>query len=402
MYVYINWPIPVNKPTLAVLTSRFPYPIDKGDKLRLFHQLRDLATAFEVYLFALHEAPISEEQLKQLQPYCKKINTYALPKTHWPAQTWYCLQNNLPLQLGYFLNKRVRTNMQHDIQQLHPDVMYVQLSRMMPYAEGLAFPKVLDLQDCFSLNYTRAMQRKQGPKAWFYQRESRTMAQYEKHILNHTDATTIISNFDKEALPIQPNACVVVPNGVDNTYFHPIEKKRSSDLVFVGNLSYQPNQDAVAYLVNEVMPRLHQQNPHIRLLIAGAHMPSYMKKWASNTIQCAGWFNDIRDAYASASLFVAPLFSGAGLQNKLLEAMSMGMPCVTTTVVNASLNAEHNKNILIADDADAISQAIVQLLNNKEAQVNIGHAARQHIEAHFVWKSANEKLIELLQQQIGS
>jgi len=82
--------------------------------------------------------------------------------------------------------------------------------------------------------------------------------------------------------------------------------------------------------------------------------------------------------------------------------MSMGMPCVTTTVVNASLNAEHNKNILIADDADAISQAIVQLLNNKEAQVNIGHAARQHIEAHFVWKSANEKLIELLQQQIGS
>lgn len=391
----------MNKPKLAVLTSRFPYPIDKGDKLRLFHQLRDLSKWFDIYLFALHEAPIIAAHLEKIQPYCKHIATYHLPKTHWPAQTLHCLQHNLPLQLGYFLNKRVRKAMQHEIQQLNPDVLYVQLSRMMPYAEGLPYPKVLDLQDCFSLNYARAAQHHSGPKAWFYQRESRTMAQYEKHILNHTDATTIISRFDKDALPTQPNSCVVIPNGVDHSYFLPIEKPRTSDLVFVGNLSYQPNQEAVAYLVNEIMPLLHQQQPDIRLLIAGAHMPSFMKKWESNTIQCAGWFNDIRDAYASASLFVAPLFSGAGLQNKLLEAMSMGMPCVTTSVVNASLNAAPDRNIVIANNANEISHAILHLLKNKNEQTRIGLAARQHIETHFVWESANEKLKQLLQEQIG-
>ena len=391
----------MNKPKLAVLTSRFPYPIDKGDKLRLYYQLRDLSTWFDIYLFALHETPISEDHLKKLQPYCKHIVTYHLPKTHWPFQTLRCFQKELPLQLGYFLNHGVRKTMQHAIQQLNPDVLYVQLSRMMPYAEGLPYPKVLDLQDCFSLNYTRAADRHQGPKAWFYQRESRTMAQYEKHILNHTEATTIISRFDKDALPIQPNSTEVIPNGVDSSYFHPIAKARTSDLVFVGNLSYQPNQDAVAYLVNEIMPLLHKQQPGIRLLIAGAHMPTFMKKWESDTVQCAGWFNDIRDAYASASLFVAPLFSGAGLQNKLLEAMSMGMPCVTTSVVNASLNADPNRNIIIANNADEISRAILQLLTNKDEQTRIGLAARQHIETHFVWESANEKLKQLLQQQIG-
>ncbi|MBU3676305.1 MAG: hypothetical protein FGM54_03870, partial [Chitinophagaceae bacterium] len=130
----------MNKPVLAVLTSRFPYPIDKGDKLRLYHQLCDLSKHFQVHLLALHEKPIEAEHLSAIEPYCTQIKTYALGKMHWPQQAWRCLWQNRPLQSGYFFSPKLKKQIQRDIQALKPAAMYVQLSRMVPYTEGLSFP----------------------------------------------------------------------------------------------------------------------------------------------------------------------------------------------------------------------------------------------------------------------
>lgn len=391
----------MNKPKLAVLTSRFPYPIDKGDKLRLYHQLRDLSKHFSVHLFALHEKFITPESYQIIEPYCEKIQLYSLSFWQWPIQALHCLWHKQPLQMGYFFNSRIHANLKEAILLLKPDVVYVQLARMMPYADNLPFPIVLDLQDCFSLNYTRTAQQTSRLKSLFYQREARTMMNVETHLLKLPIETCIIAEHDKNALPVQPNQTHIVPNGVDTFFFQPLNDRKPFDLVFVGNLSYQPNQDAVRFLCEAIMPRLLQRMPHIRLLIAGANMPESMKQWESKHIECLGWVKDIRTAYASAKLFVAPLFSGAGVQNKMLEAMSMGMACITTPLVNASLNAPVSSVVLTANDAQSFCASIEALLNNPEQVRIMGESARKWVETNFQWHAANAKLIALIQQTIN-
>ncbi len=391
----------MNKPVLAVLTSRFPYPIDKGDKLRLYHQLRDLSKQFQVHLFALHEKPIEAEHFAAIEPYCTQIKTYALGKMHWPQQALRCLWQNLPLQSGYFFSPTLKKQIQHDLQAIKPDAIYVQLSRMMPYTEGLSFPLVLDLQDCFSLNYTRAAKQSTGLRALFYAREARTVQGLETQLLQSPIHTTIISNFDREALPVQPNNTRVVPNGVDTFFFQPLQGEKPYTIVYVGNLSYQPNQEAARFLCEVLMPKLVQRIPSAKLLLAGANMPSFMKQWESNHIHCAGWMKDIRTAYASAQLFVAPLFSGAGVQNKMLEAMSMGMPCITTPLVNASLNAPVPNTVLTANDADGFCSAIEKILKNSEQAQAMGQAGRTWVETNYRWTTANATLIAVIQNAIA-
>lgn len=391
----------MNKPKLAVLTSRFPYPIDKGDKLRLYHQLRDLSNHFSVHLFALHENPIEPESYQAIAPFCDTIHLYKLSGWQWPKQALRCLWYKQPLQIGYFFNSSIHIRMKQAILTLNPDAMYVQLSRMMPYAEGLPYPIVLDLQDCFSLNYTRAAQQTSGIKSKFYNREAHTMANYETDLLTSPIETTIISALDKNALPLQPNKTIIIPNGVDTFFFQPLNNEKPFDMVFVGNLSYQPNQEAVRFLCESIMPQLLKQMPKARLLIAGANMPESMKQWGTNNIQCIGRVNDIRSAYGSAKLFVAPLFSGAGVQNKMLEAMSMGMPCITTSLVQTPLNAPINNTLLTAETANEFCEAIVRLLNNPEDGKIIGQAARQWVETNYQWKAANATLIELIQQTMN-
>ncbi|MBU3677380.1 MAG: glycosyltransferase, partial [Chitinophagaceae bacterium] len=242
-----------------------------------------------------------------------------------------------------------------------------------------------------------AAKQSTGLQALFYAREARTMQAYETELLQSPIHTTIISKFDREALPVQPNNTRVVPNGVDTFFFQPLQGEKPYTLVFVGNLSYQPNLEAARFLCEVLMPKLVQRIPTANLLLAGANMPSFMKQWESTHIHCAGWMKDIRTAYASAQLFVAPLFSGAGVQNKMLEAMSMGMPCITTPLVNASLNAPVPNTVLTANDADGFVSHIEGLLKNREQAQALGKAGRKWVETHYRWTTANATLIEVIQ-----
>lgn len=391
----------MNKPKLAVLTSRFPYPIDKGDKLRLFHQLRDLSEHFSVHLFALHEKPIAPESYQAIAPFCDKIYLYKLTRWQWSKQALRCLWEKQPLQIGYFYNSNIHAALKQAITTLKPDALYVQLSRMMPYTEGLPYPIVLDLQDCFSLNYTRAAKQTVGLKAVFYRREAHTMANYETKLLSSPIETTIISALDKNALPLQPNNTTIVPNGVDTYFFQPLNNEKPYDMVFVGNLSYQPNQEAVCFLCKDVMPRLLKELPKARLLIAGANMPESMKQWETEHIRCIGRVNDIRSAYGSAKLFVAPLFSGAGVQNKMLEAMSMGMPCISTQLVQTPLNAPINSTLITAESADEFCKAIIHLMTHPEEGKIMGQNARQWVETNYQWKTANATLINRIKHVLN-
>ena len=192
-----------------------------------------------------------------------------------------------------------------------------------------------------------------------------------------------------------------MPNGVDVNYFSPKAKQKKYDLVFIGNLGYMPNVLAVELIVKEIMPILIAKNNAIQLLIAGANPSAQMMAYSNNNIAVKAWVPDIRDAYADAKIFIAPLHTGAGLQNKLLEAMSMQMPCITTSICNNALHAIENEEILTANTTHEFVEKINTLLQNTELQTQLGSNARQMIIRKFDWASANSILIDLLTSVIN-
>jgi glycosyltransferase involved in cell wall biosynthesis len=185
-------------------------------------------------------------------------------------------------------------------------------------------------------------------------------------------------------------------NSFYNNYFKPMQTDKKYDILFLGNLSYLPNQNAVQYLVEKIMPLLIQRKANIKVNIAGGSTLSENSRMNTPQINYSGWVKDSRVAYAETVLFVAPLFTGAGLQNKLLEAMSMGIPCIATSIANASLHAKPNEEIMIADDAVAFVDCIMYLLENEEKRRQLQVNAAKFIQDNYSWDSVNQKLLECI------
>ena len=165
------------------------------------------------------------------------------------------------------------------------------------------------------------------------------------------------------------------------------------DSVFVGNLGYGPNTAAAQYLVGKLMPELDRRGLDLKLLLAGAR-PGRKIQLLKNRkgVTVRGWVEDIRDAYADGLIFVAPMFSGLGLQNKILEAMAMGLPCVTTTMVNNAIGATLNKEILVADTLEGLADHVQQLLKDENEYNRIATAARAFVMSNYQWEDQVEKL----------
>lgn len=383
---------------IAIILSRFPYPLDKGDKLRAFHQIMYLSRFHDLHVFALCEAWPSTAHVNELKPYCCDLQVFRLKKSTIFLQSALSLFKKSPLQAGYFYDPGIARTISKAIHALQPDTVYAQLSRTAWYAKDLPFHKVIDFQDAFSLNYQRISEQASGIKKWFYRRESRLMQQFESRMMDWFNETTIISNYDKESLAQQPNRTMVVGNGVDMAFFAPRTATKKCDVLFSGNLRYLPNQLAVEFLIEDILPLLLQHKPDLQLNIAGGSAPfleTYRQRYPAN-VTISGWVDDIRTAYAETRLYVAPLFTGAGIQNKILEAMSMQIPCITTPVVNASLRAAESRQIWIAGNAQEFADKILALLGNEEAQRDLAQQGYHFVKEHYTWDKANAALLPLL------
>lgn len=372
---------------LLILASRFPYPLEKGDKLRIYHQIRLLSQEHEICLFALSREDIKDAWISELEPYCaggihwQRLrhggNALAILKTTFDTRPW---------QTGLFYRKSANRLLTKIIEQWKPDRVYCQLARMGKYIEHINVPVTLDFMDAFSMGMERRAEKSGWPLNWLFREEARRMANYERFLLDKIDDCTIIAQPDADRIG---EGIRIVPNGVDLDYFSPKESDKQHELVFVGNLSYFPNVKASQVLVNDILPQLKKDT---RLLLAGASPVASVKALAGSQVTIPGWIDDIREAYLSGKVFVAPLFTGSGQQNKLLEAMALGIPCVTSSIVNNALGATPDEHLLVADSVSEFSTKLAALLEDEEMQRRIGAAGREFVEANFSWEKAVEVL----------
>ncbi len=383
---------------LLVVLSRVPWPLDKGDKLRAYHQIKQLSINHEIELIALNDKELHKDALTELSKYCQKIHVLNLSKWGIFINIIKAFFTAKPLQIGYFYNSGVHRKIRNIIQQYKPDHIYGQLVRVAEYIRSESVPKTLDYQDALSAGLKRREEQVGGLKRMLFSFEYKSLAKYEAAIFDDFNHKTIITEQDQELIQhAERSNITVVPNGVDMEFFHPMDEEKTYDLVFTGNMNYPPNVMAAKFLVNDILPLVQKEKPDAHVLIAGASPHPSVRALASEAVTVSGWLDDIRIAYASSKVFIAPMQIGTGLQNKLLEAMAMKIPSVTSDLANAALGAKENAEIKVAksQDKEAFAAHVLELLNNSKIAMHQSDAAHKFVLKNYSWESSVKILASL-------
>lgn len=400
---------------ILFLVSRVPYPLEKGDKLRAFNHLKLLSEKHEVTLVALNDTELHPEAEQVLSRYCKRLHVLDISLGVRALSLISTAFNGKPFSTGYFYNKMAQDLIDDIIDEVHPAHIFCQLTRVTEYVKNVKdITKTLDYQDAFAKGMEKRISREPFYLRWLFKMEYKRLAKYEAEVFDWFDNKIIISDQDRENITHQDKQnIVVVPNGVDLDYFKPrsltplasgetegegTESKKKYDLLFTGNMAYPPNIESVVFLVNEVLPLVIKQKPDIKLLIAGATPVARVKDLQSGNVEVSGWVDDMRDCYAASKLFIAPMQISIGLQNKLLEAMAMNVPCITSELANNALHGTHNENIIVCKQPQEYADAILRLLDNQAEAEQLANAGHEFVKQNYGWKKMTEPLLRLIEK----
>jgi polysaccharide biosynthesis protein PslH len=384
---------------LLIVTPRVPWPLEKGDKLRAYHQIRILSKSYKICLCCLADGPVHPDSLKQLNEIADEVHIIKLNKVFIVWRLFLAFFSSKPFQIHYFYQRGAHKKLRKIISEFKPERIYCQLIRAAEYVKHLhEVPKTIDYMDAFNMGHSRRLKGANFFMRFLLKEEAARLARYENLIFEYFERHTIISEQDRELI-FHPHRdrIEVISNGVDLDFF----KKDSSfsisnDVLFTGNMAYPPNVDCAVFLALEVMPLVRKIIPNARLKIAGANPTSEVKKCAGDFTEVTGWMNDIREAYSTSLVFAAPMRIGTGLQNKLLEAMAMDLPCVTSLLAARAMDAKDREECIIAENPQEVANAIVELITNIELRHHLCRNAKEHIQKHFSWEGTVHKLSNII------
>ena len=380
---------------ILVILSRVPYPLEKGDKLRAYHQISRLARDHEIILCCLNDTRLHPDALKDLEPFCKEIIVIKLGIFRVWLNLLTALFSGKPLQIAYFYHKHAQRRIDQAIEQHIPKHIYCQLVRVAEYARKYSFlPKTIDYMDALSIGLQRRIDNAPFYLRPFLWLEGKRLRRYESEIFDSFTNHSIISAQDQVLIDHPKNKQIrIISNGVDTIFFNPqftVQKDR--DLVFTGNMNYPPNVESAVFLATKILPLVQQVRPEVTLLISGATPAAAVKALASANTEVTGWIDDIRTSYARSKVFVAPMLIGTGLQNKLLEAMAMGIPCITSHLANNALGAAPGKEIFIGSTPAQYADHILSLLRYDTLRNDMAKEGLHFVTRNFNWDTAAKQL----------
>ncbi|MBF0236247.1 MAG: glycosyltransferase [SAR324 cluster bacterium] len=369
------------------VTTRFPFPKIKGDKLRAYHQIVELSKSNNVILMTLLEDKNDTQYFDELKPFCKKIIPVSLPPKTSVRNRRLSHLSWTPSQVAYFYNREFKNMLPKVVLAHDIDTVYCQLIRAGQYAAKLKNVwKVIDFVDAFSLNLKRNIQ----VEPWYrkpamFLRTVKVWA-FEQKMIRSFDKAIIISKNDQKALG--HDEIFISPNGVAQ----PEEQKfshetREKALIFSGNMDYWPNEDAARYLVEEIMPHLDND---IKVYLVGINNNPQVKKYQSDRVIVTGKVPSMKEYFDKASIAVCPMRLGAGQQNKVLEAMAAGVPVVASDVANSGIGA--TDSLILANSAIEFADQINVLMKHPLKQAQLVQKAYRFIRDKFNWSQIMNQL----------
>ena len=383
---------------ILYLMYRFPYPLDKGDKLRAFNFIKQLSKNHEIYLVSIIDEIIEPQWLEILKKYTTKIYLVKQSKIKLIKNLLVNLFNGKPLQNAFVYDKALKNQIKTIIEETECDIAICLMVRPAEYLIGTKIKKILDYQDALSIGFERRSKKSSFPRSLFYKMEAERLKKFERFLFDKFDLKLIITDEDKKHINHQDKyKIVVIQNGIDTSYFTPeLDTKRDIDILFVGNMQYEPNILCVKYIVNEILPRIKLHKSNIKLMIAGAEPTKEVQSLADEDVIITGKLDDIRQAYNRGKIFLAPMQTGTGLQNKLLEAMAMKLPVVTSELCNKALLAKENEQILIGRSPSEYAEHCIELLNDSFLYEKISNNGYNFVINNFSWEHNIKKLNELI------
>lgn len=388
---------------ILYLCHRVPYPPDKGDKIRAFHQIRALARRHRVHLLTLSDGPLPD--LTPLRELCHRVEVFPVHRPLAYLRSAFGIFSSSPLTLSFFHSRELHSRVRELARSERFDGVVVYSSSMAPYAEPFAgVHSVLDLVDVDSAKWRQYSRFARRPLRPVYALEARRLQAYEASLAERFDRVVLATGNELRLLAeFAPGArAVAIPNGVDLDYFKPLDlpKAKSPTLVFTGQMDYFANVDGIVAFAREVFPRLRRRIPDLVLLIVGrSPAPAVRDLNEIPGVQVTGAVGDVRPFLARAWVFVAPLRIAQGVQNKVLEAMAMGLPVVCSERVLAGLTEggfRHGRDLLAAGDPASLESCLADLLGDAAARERLAACARQRLAAAYRWTTNLEQFEKLL------
>lgn len=380
------------KPTLLVVTPRLPYPVVGGDRLRIYHQCQVLSQHFNLTLLSLCA---TRQELNAELPadgIFQRVERHLHPRWKSWFNTLLALPGNLPLQIAYFRSGKLRQRIRHLAPQ--HDAVLAHLIRAGDMTQDLHGFNFLEMTDAISLGYQRLTQSQPTPRGfmpWVYSVESRRLKSYEQRIVQRFTHTFLISEIDRQFLfghdPQAASRTSIVTNGVDLVKLPYQFSPAGGHLVFIGNMSTVPNLDAVHHFATDILPLIAQLHPQVRLRVIGRIGPGERQRLQQfKGVDVVGEVDNIAQAAMGGGVGVCPMRLGAGVQNKLLEYMALGLPAVSTTIGQQGIHATPGTHLMVADTPHQFANAVSHLLTNRSAASALAQAARSYVEQHHTWQ----------------
>jgi sugar transferase (PEP-CTERM/EpsH1 system associated) len=395
-------PDPPGAPRVLYLTHRVPYPPDKGDRIRTYHLLRQLAPRGRVWLGCLADEPVPPEALAALGGLCERVTVAPVGRrSRWLKAGW-SLGTGTSLSEGLFRSGELTHTLRAWAGEGGFDVVIASSSALVPYLRDPALrgtPAVVDLIDVDSQKWLDFAATSRFPKRWLYALEAARVRKVEKSLAGWVRATAVVSRAEADVFDsfTHPGAATVATNGVDLEYFAPVACDVRPALVFVGALDYLPNVDAAVWFARELWPPIRERFPATEFRIVGRNpAPAVRALAAVPGINLVGQVPDVRPFVASAAVVVAPLRLARGVQNKVLEAMAMAKPVVAAPAALAALNAVSGTHVLAAATPREWVAAVCGLLADPHERHRLGAAARQYVERHHHWERCLQPLLEAI------
>ncbi len=381
-------------------------------RVRPFNLIKSLSVMHEISLVSLLVEGYEQAMVKEIEQYCVSVDLVPLPTWQAYANCLQALPTLMPLRVAYYRSPSFVRRIKEVIHRQNIDVVHGELIKVVPALKAALadenIPILYDSVDCISWFLQQEFETMRNPlkKAFIYS-ELEKMRRYEQRTLVDFDQLVITTSSDRDKLATltgQAQNIEVVSNGVDIDYFTPWNGPRLADsLVFCAKLDYFPNAQAILHFCEQTLPLIWKHCPQVRLTIVGNNPPQAVRALTvDERITVTGYVPDTRPYLGTASVVIAPLLVVAGMQNKVLEALAMGMPTITTPRCSRTLGAEGGAHLLEAEEPQAFAKAVVKLLDNPQLAQQLGKAGRQFVAEHYSWASAANTLNRLYHSTVNA
>jgi sugar transferase (PEP-CTERM/EpsH1 system associated) len=391
---------------ILFLAHRIPFPPDRGDKIRSWHLLKHLGSLARVHLACFADDEADSAHLAGL----REAMGGALGEAHVEVRTvtraaagLRALVTGKPVSLTLFDSAAMRGFVRRILERPSVETIFAfsgQMAQFVPQRTGRRF--VMDFGDMDSAKFA-AYARQGGPLSAINRREAEKLFAFEKQVAARADVSLFVSNAEaglfRDSVSLPGADIRALQNGVDLEFYDPAaslpEAETSGPLiVFTGQMDYAPNVDAVSWFARDVLPLI----PEGRFAIVGRKPTEAVRALAGDRVIVTGAVPDVRSWLAAADVVVAPLRIARGIQNKVLEAMAMARPVVASPAAFEGIEAEPDRDLIVAESAEAQAAAVTDLLADPARAATIGTAARRRMEEAYRW----ERRLEPLAGMIGA